>query len=145
VTPDTLFAMASTTKAFAATTLALLVDENKAGWDDPVRKHLPEFRLSDLLADAHVTLRDLLCHRTGLPRHDMLWVGAPWDRAEVLRRVGSAKLAAGFREKYQYQNICLQRGGRGDRTRGRGRLVGSVHPGAPAWPAGHDAHELRAG
>jgi CubicO group peptidase (beta-lactamase class C family) len=111
VTADTLFAMASTTKAFAATTLALLVDENKAGWDDPVRKHLPAFRLAEPLADAGVTLRDLLCHRTGLPRHDMLWLGASWDRAEVLRRVGFAKLAAGFREKYQYQNIAFSAAG----------------------------------
>lgn len=111
VTLETLFAIASTTKAVTATTLALLVDEGKAAWDDPVRKHLPQFRLLDPLADAGVTLRDLLCHRTGLPRHDMLWLEAPWDRAELLRKIGRAKPSAGFREKYQYQNIMFAAAG----------------------------------
>lgn len=107
VTPDTLFAIASATKAFTATAMALLVDAGAMAWDDPVRKHLPEFRLSDPLADAQVTLRDLLCHRTGMPRHDMLWFGSPWDRAEVLRRFGRAKPTASFRALYQYNNICF--------------------------------------
>ncbi len=107
VTPETLFAIGSTTKAFTATAMALLVDEGKMAWDDPVRKHLPAFRLSDPLADANVTLRDLVCHRTGLPRHDMLWLGSPWDRAEILRRIGLAKPSASFRAVYQYQNICF--------------------------------------
>src|SRR5207248_9393173 len=57
VTPDTLFAVGSCTKAFTATALALLVDEGKAGWDDPVRKHVLWFRLADPLADRDVTLR----------------------------------------------------------------------------------------
>jgi CubicO group peptidase (beta-lactamase class C family) len=107
VDADTLFAGASTTKAFTATALGILVDEGKATWDDPVRKHLPHFRLNDPHADALVTLRDLLCHRTGLPRHDMLWYKSPYDRAEVLRRIGFAKLTATFRGAYQYNNICF--------------------------------------
>ncbi len=111
VTTDTVFAIASTTKAFTTAAMAMLVSEGKMAWDDPVRKHLPEFRLSDPLADANVTLRDLVCHRTGLPRHDMLWFRAPWGRSEFLRRVGSAKLTAGFRAKYQYQNICFTAAG----------------------------------
>ena len=111
VTADTLFAIASTTKAFTTAGMALLVSEGKMRWDDPVRKHLPEFRLQDALADANVTMRDLVCHRTGLPRHDMLWFRAPWGRTEFLRRIGYAKLTEGFRAKYQYQNICFTAAG----------------------------------
>src|SRR5689334_15929154 len=68
VTPDTVFAIASTTKAFTTTAIAMLVDEGKMAWDDPVRRHVPFFRLQDPLADANVTLRDLVCHRTGMSR-----------------------------------------------------------------------------
>jgi CubicO group peptidase (beta-lactamase class C family) len=107
VTPDTLFANASTTKAVTTAAMALLVDDGKMAWNDPVRKHLPAFRLSDPLADAHVTVRDLVCHRTGLPRHDMLWYRSPYTREDILRRIGNAKLTASFRSTYQYQNICF--------------------------------------
>ena len=107
VTADTLFANASTTKAFTATAVALLTDAGKMSFDDMVRKHLPAFRLSDIHADAQVTIRDLLCHRTGLPRHDMLWYHSDYGREEILRRIGYAKLTAPFRTLYQYQNICF--------------------------------------
>lgn len=111
VTERTVFALASVSKAFTTTLMALLVGEEVAAWDDPVRKHLPEFRLSDPLADANVTLRDLVCHRTGMPRHDMLWYRAPWDRAELLRRFAHAAPNKGFRQVYQYQNICFTAAG----------------------------------
>jgi CubicO group peptidase (beta-lactamase class C family) len=105
VTPAPLPAIGSTTKAITTTAMAMLVDDGKLGWDDAVRKHLPFFRLSDPLADANVTLRDLVCHRTGLSRHDMLWYGSPWDREEVVRRIGRVKLDQSFRSTWQYQNI----------------------------------------
>ena len=50
----------------------MLVDEKKMDWDDPVRKHLDYFHLADPLADESVTIRDLVTHRTGLERHDLL-------------------------------------------------------------------------
>src|SRR3954471_22755714 len=79
VTPDTVFPLASCTKGFTATLLAMQADNGKLGWDDPVRKHLPSFHLADPRADARVTLRDLLAHRTGLNGHDLLWYRAPWS------------------------------------------------------------------
>jgi CubicO group peptidase (beta-lactamase class C family) len=106
VTPDTLFAIASLTKAFTATGLGILVDEGKATWDDPVRKHLPDFRLSDPLADRDVTLRDLLCHRTGLARHDLLWYRAPWSLDETVRRMAFLEPASSFRSRYEYNNLA---------------------------------------
>jgi len=105
VTPDTLFAIGSTTKAFTTTAMAMLVDEGKINWDDPVRKHIEFFRLSDPLASEQVTLRDIITHRTGLSRHDLLWYRSPWSREEIIRRIASVKLSRPFRSAYQYQNI----------------------------------------
>lgn len=107
VGPDTLFQIASTTKAFTATALAMLVADGKASWDDPVRKHLPEFRLGDLCADSAITIRDLLSHRSGLRRHDELWDNSPITRRELLRSVQHLDLARPFRSGYQYQNILF--------------------------------------
>jgi CubicO group peptidase (beta-lactamase class C family) len=107
VTPDTLFAIASTSKAFTTTAIAMLVDDGKMGWDDPVSKHIDVFHLSDPLADRNVTLRDLVTHRTGLSRNDMLWLGSPWGREEIIRRIGFVKLSQPFRSTYQYQNIMF--------------------------------------
>ena len=107
VTPDTLFAIGSTSKAFTTTAMAILVDEGKMKWDDPVRRHIDFFRLADPLANEYVTMRDLVTHRTGLTQHDLLWYGSPWGREEILRRVGQVKLTQPFRATYQYQNIMF--------------------------------------
>lgn len=107
VTADTLFQLASTTKAFTTTAMAILVDEKKMTWDDPVRKHVDYFRLADPCADLQVTLRDIVSHRTGLRRHDELWDNTPLTRADVVRRIGSVKLTKPFRSTYQYQNIMF--------------------------------------
>lgn len=109
VTADTLFGIASTTKAFTTTALAMLVDDGKLAWDDPVRKHLPWFRLADPLADAQVTVRDLVTHRTGMARNDMLWYQSPWSREEIVRRLGYVQPTAPIRAKYQYNNLVCQR------------------------------------
>jgi CubicO group peptidase (beta-lactamase class C family) len=107
VTPDTLFALASCTKAFTTAALAMLVDEGKLAWDDPVRKHVDYFHLSDPLADANVTLRDLVTHRTGLGGNDLLWYRAPWDRREIIRRIGLVKPKYSFRSTFQYQSTMF--------------------------------------
>ena len=111
VTADTMFQIASTTKAFTTTAMAILVDEKKMSWDDPVRKHIDYFRLSDPCADSLVTLRDIVSHRTGLSRNDELWDYGPWSREEILRRIGSVKLNRPFRSAYQYQNIMFMAAG----------------------------------
>lgn len=105
VTPDTVFPIASCSKAFTATALAMLADDGKLKWDDKVRDHLDYFRLSDELAEREVTIRDLLCHRTGMPRHDMLWAGLSTDSAEVIRRWGKATPSSSFRSKWEYANV----------------------------------------
>jgi len=72
VTPQTLFAIGSCSKAFTATDIGILVDEGKIAWDKPVRTYLPTFKLDDETATEHMTPRDLLSHRSGLPRHDLV-------------------------------------------------------------------------
>src|SRR5437762_3372553 len=79
VTPATQFVICSITKSFTATAIALLHHEGRLDWTKPVRDYMPEFRLSDPVATERVTVLDLLCHRTGLPRHD--WVHEPGDLA----------------------------------------------------------------
>lgn len=106
VTADTLFAIGSCTKAFTATALAILVAEGKADWDDLVRKHLPGFRLDDPLADRDVRLCDLLCHRIGLARHDLLWYRAPWNIEESVRRMAYLERSSSFRSTYEYNNLA---------------------------------------
>jgi CubicO group peptidase (beta-lactamase class C family) len=107
ITPDTLFEIGSTTKAFTTAAMAILVDEKKMDWDDPVRRHLDYFHLADPCADSLVTLRDIVSHRTGLGRHDELWDNTPLGREDVIRRIGSVRLTKPFRSAYQYQNIMF--------------------------------------
>jgi len=105
ITEDTVFQIASCTKAFLAMLLAILIGDGLIDWDDPVHKHVPYFRLSDPLADQNITIRDLLCHRTGLSRHDLLWFKSPLEPDEVIRRVGHVKLTTSFRSNWEYANI----------------------------------------
>jgi len=107
VSPDSLFQIGSTSKAFTTTAMAMLVDEKKLDWDDPVRKELEYFHLADPCADSLVTLRDIVSHRTGLSRHDELWDNSPWSREEVIRRLGQVKLTRPIRTTYQYNNIMF--------------------------------------
>src|SRR5258706_2697045 len=107
VTPDTLFEIASATKAFTATALAMLVDDKKLDWDDPVRKHLPWFRVADPNTDALLTLRDLVSHRGGLGRHDELWDLTAMPRDELLHRVITLPPARPIRTRYIYNNLMF--------------------------------------
>ena len=105
VTGETLFQIASTSKAFTTTALAMLASDKKLSFDDPVRQHLDYFHLSDMCADSQVTIRDIVSHRTGLKRHDELWDNSPLTREEVVRSIGKVELSKPFRSAYQYQNI----------------------------------------
>jgi len=112
VTPDTIFPLASCTKGFTSALMASFVESGDVGWDDPVRKHLPTFRLADPDADKLVALRDLLTHRSGLGGHDLLWYRAPWDAEEVLRRTAKLPLTAPFRGGFQYSSLPFTAAGK---------------------------------
>lgn len=110
-TPDTLYAIGSTTKAFTAMGLALLVDEGRIAWDDPVRKHLPGFKMFDPYVTENMTVRDLLCHRSGLPRYDLMWYNSPYSREELFKRLQYLEPNVGFRSTWQYQNLMFMTAG----------------------------------
>jgi CubicO group peptidase (beta-lactamase class C family) len=105
VDEHTLFAMASTTKAMTVAALGMLKDDGAVDWDDRVAAHLPGFELADAYVTRHVTLRDLLTHRTGVGRHDNVWIAAPFDRAEIVRRARFLPQSESFRQGYAYNNI----------------------------------------
>lgn len=109
VDANTLFAVASNTKSMTAAALAMLVDEGKIGWDDKVKEYLPWFELYDPYVTANITIRDLLCHRSGLATFsgDLIWYGSDHSREEVLRRARHLEPRYGFREHYGYQNIMF--------------------------------------
>lgn len=104
--------LASCTKAVTVALLASLVDEGKLSWDDPVRKHFPEFRVSDPNVDALITVRDLVSHRSGIKGHDLLWYHAPWNRDEVLKRIENLLVERPFRGSYEYSTILFMAAGK---------------------------------
>jgi len=105
MTPQTAMPIASVTKAFTATALGILVDEKRMDWGAPVREYLPTFRLHDSVATERLTVRDLLCHRSGLPRHDSAWYRAPLSRQEMFRRLQYLPPSRDLRSAWQYQNL----------------------------------------
>ncbi len=109
VDEHTVFAIGSSTKAFAAASVALLVDEGQMGWDDPVTDYLPDFQMYDPWVTREITVRDSLCHRSGLPHHggDVLFYAFGYDRDELLRRIRYLKPASSFRSEFAYQNLMV--------------------------------------
>ncbi len=107
VTPDTLFAIGSSTKAFTALTVLMGADEGKLSLDDSPKKLLPYFKMSDPETDSKITIRDLLSHSSGLNRTDLAFAVGTLNREEVIRVAGLAKPTARLREKFQYQNAMF--------------------------------------
>src|SRR5690606_8432745 len=103
VTPRTIFAIGSSTKAMTAAVVGTLVDDGAVAWGDPVREHLPAFRLADPTITERLTVRDLLTHRSGLPRHDLAWYGSERSREELVEAIRHLDLSANLRERFQYQ------------------------------------------
>jgi len=111
VTPHTIFAIGSCSKAFTATAMGILVDEGKVEWDKPVRNYLPTFTMQDVVASERMTPRDLLTHRSGLPRHDLVWYGSPASRKEIFDRLRYLEPNKDFRTVFQYQNMMFMTAG----------------------------------
>lgn len=105
VDKNTLFAMASTTKAIVAMSLGILVDRGKIHWDDKVVEYLPAFRLSDPYITADARVKDLLTHNLGIGSADLLWVLDSLSTAETIKKFEQAKTAYPLRGGFVYQNI----------------------------------------
>ncbi len=108
MTPDTILAIGSASKAFTTFAMGILVDEGKLEWDKPVRNYIPWFRLYDPFASERLTPRDLVTHRSGLPRHDLTWYNNfEASREEFVRRLAHLKPTADLRERFQYNNLMF--------------------------------------
>jgi CubicO group peptidase (beta-lactamase class C family) len=108
VDENTLFGIASNTKAFTATALGLLVEDGIIGWDDPVIDYLPWFRMSDPYVTHEITIRDLLVHRSGLALGAgdlMWWPPSDYNRREIAERLRYLPLETSFRSAYAYDNV----------------------------------------
>ncbi len=103
----TLFAIGSSSKAFTAAAVAMLVDDGKLKWDDPATKYLPGFETFDPHVTRELSVRDLLSHRSGLERGDFLWYGTEYDRDEILRRTRFLKPTWSLRSTFGYQNLMF--------------------------------------
>ncbi len=112
----TLFAIGSASKAFTAASIAMLVNDGKMKWDEPATKYLPGFQLFDPYVTRELTVRDMLSHRSGLERGDLLWYGTEYDRDEVLRRVRFLKPSWSVRSRFGYQNIMYLAAGQAVNT-----------------------------
>ncbi|HLI94130.1 MAG TPA: serine hydrolase domain-containing protein, partial [Puia sp.] len=108
VDENTLFGIASNSKAFTTAALGMLVDEGKLSWDDKVRKYIPEFKLSDPYVTEEFTIRDLLCHRSGLGlgAGDLMFFpdGSNFTIPDILHNLQYLKAASSFRSQYAYDN-----------------------------------------
>lgn len=105
VTKDTLFAIGSCSKAFTSFVIGTLVDEGVLSWDQPIVNLCPDFRLFDPYATQHIAMRDILTHRSGLPRHDFMWYNSGRSRAEIFQKMRYLEPSCCFRERYQYNNL----------------------------------------
>ena len=105
VDDHTLFAIGSASKAFTAASIAMLVDQGKVKWDDPATKFLPDFELFDPYATRELSIRDILSHRSGLSRGDLMWYGSELDRDQILHRVRFLQPSWSFRSQFGYQNL----------------------------------------
>jgi CubicO group peptidase (beta-lactamase class C family) len=106
VTPQTLFAIGSSTKAFTTFALGQLADEGRFDWDKPVREYLPGLQLWDATATAQLTARDMVTHRSGLPRHDLTWYNnLTLTPDQLFQRLRHLEPNRQLRERWQYNNI----------------------------------------
>ncbi|HEV2354526.1 MAG TPA: serine hydrolase [Puia sp.] len=108
VTPHTLFAIGSCTKAFTASLIGMLDHAGKLDIDKPVRDYLPELKFYTPAMNDMITLRDMMCHRTGLPRHDLSWyLFGTTNRDSMIRKIQYMEPTAGIRERWQYNNFMF--------------------------------------
>ena len=106
VTPQTIFAIGSSSKAFTTFAMGALVDQGRLKWDVPVRTYLPWFRMHEDDVTLRITPRDLVTHRSGLPRHDLLWYNnSSATREQLVRSIAHLPLNRDLRETFQYNNL----------------------------------------
>jgi len=107
MTPQTIQPIGSVSKSFTSTAIALLVDDGKLDWETPVHKMFPKFELNDPIASTKTTLVDMLSHRTGLPRHDFVWMSGKFTYDQIFNNLPHLELSRDFRTTFQYCNLMF--------------------------------------
>lgn len=107
VTGATMFPIASITKSFTVTALGTLADQGKLDWDKPARDYLPGFRMHDPVATEQLTTRDMVTHRSGLPRHDLIWYSSSFTREQLVEKLRYLEPNKHLRSKFQYNNLMF--------------------------------------
>ena len=106
-TPNTLFQIASNTKLFTAIAAGMLVDEGKLTWDTPIRESVSNIHFYNDQLNNNVTLRDMLSHRTGVTRHDFIWLKSPFTRDELFEKLKYLEPHEPLRETFLYNNLMF--------------------------------------
>ena len=111
VDAHTLFAIGSSTKAFTATGVCQLAEDGALSLDKPVKEFLPDFVMHDDYSTQNLSVRDLLCHRSGLPRHDFAWYASGRSRQNLYQGLRYLEPNVSLRERWQYQNLMFMTAG----------------------------------
>jgi CubicO group peptidase (beta-lactamase class C family) len=111
-TPATLCQIASNSKLFTAVSAGMLVEEGKLTWDKPVRESVPTIQFYNDQLNSNVTLRDMLSHRTGVTRHDLIWFKSPFTRNELFEKLKYLEPQEPMRETFLYNNLMYSAAGR---------------------------------
>jgi CubicO group peptidase (beta-lactamase class C family) len=111
VTANTLFPIGSITKSFTVTTLGMEMDDGKVDWDKPIRNYLPSFKMYNPELSEQMTIRDLLTHRSGLPRHDLVWYSSEFPREDLIRRLQYLEPNKPLRSTFEYNNLMFMTAG----------------------------------
>jgi CubicO group peptidase (beta-lactamase class C family) len=106
-TPTTLCQIASNSKLFTAVSAGMLVEEGKLTWDQPVRQAVPTIQFYNDSLNNSVTLRDMLSHRTGVTRHDLIWFKSPFTRKELFEKLKYLEPQQPIRETFLYNNLMF--------------------------------------
>ncbi|MFH0733456.1 MAG: serine hydrolase [bacterium] len=110
-TANTIYGIASCSKAFTTCALGILVDQQKLDWAKPRNNYMPELILNDPYITANITAIDLVTHRSGYPSHDFLWYSSSFDRKELIKRMRYLDYSKSFRSYFQYNNLMYMAAG----------------------------------
>ena len=97
--------IASNTKLFTAVAAGLLVDDGKLDWDKPIRSYVPSIKFYDDDLDRTITVRDMLSHRTGITRHDLIWYKSDFNQKELFERLKYLEPSEAPRSVFLYNNM----------------------------------------
>src|SRR5437879_4043186 len=106
-TPATLCQIASNSKLFTAVAAGMLVEEGKLTWDKPVRESVPTIQFYNDQLNNNVSLRDMLSHRTGVTRHDLIWFKSAFTRKDLFERLKYLEPQEPMRETFLYNNLMF--------------------------------------